>query len=98
MARRPSIYRNASTAFLMDPPALLTHPIIGDRPPPEESTTMPTTAPYVHKEPPLAVQALVGAVMYGIAWPVIRTFEGLGRGPQLMAKFAAGNHRRVEAA
>jgi hypothetical protein len=59
---------------------------------------MPTPAPYAHKEPPLAVQALVGAVMYGVGWPVIRTFEGLGRGPQLMAKMAAGNHRRIEAA
>lgn len=56
---------------------------------------MATTKPYVRKPPPLAGQVLIGGVLYGIGWPVIRTAEALGRGPRLLAAMAAGNEKRV---
>ena len=56
---------------------------------------MATTKPYVRKPPPLAAQALMGAAIYGIGWPVIRTAEALGRGPRFLAAMAAGNQKRV---
>jgi hypothetical protein len=54
-----------------------------------------TTKPFAHTPPPLAVRAFMGAAIYGIGWPLIRTTEALGRGPRFMAAMAAGNAKRV---
>ena len=55
-----------------------------------------TTTPYTHKEAPLAVQTLIGAMIYGLGWPLIRTTEALGKGPQFLTRFATSNNRRVQ--
>jgi hypothetical protein len=51
---------------------------------------------YVRKPPPVAVQALMGAAIYGIGWPAIRAAEALGYGTRFMAAMSAANHKRVE--
>jgi hypothetical protein len=51
--------------------------------------------PYVRKPPPLVARALMGAAIYGLGWPIIRTAEALGRGPKFLAAMASGNSKRV---
>jgi len=61
-----------------------------------QSPAVTSPKPYVRKPPSLPGQLLMGAAIHGIAWPMIRAAEALGRGPKLMAAMAAANRKRVD--
>ncbi len=57
---------------------------------------MATTQPFSRKPIPLPAQVLMGCVLHGVGWPVIRTAEALGAGDWLMASMAHGNNQRIQ--